>query len=270
MDEEQYINIEDGLSVGYIGGFDEEVYERLDVIEGKIEEFNSSLDDIKNDVNDHLLNHPSAPSISGRFECIPYVKKELYSSIDFTTLPQIVRLGLSRPSTIYVQDNNLIVENVKIESDYFYFDDGDIIQAPDYCEISLDMEFIADKADRRHAGIFIQRTGISTNKENGLRVGFLDNTICVSYFNQSKENDLTKETNLNSIIIEKPNLNEKLNLTVILKGHYLRIKYKDIVIYEDAYSIQTYFKLGLFNYGATVKFSNYHVNLIEDRWFVNL
>lgn len=51
MDEEQYINIEDGLSVGYIGGFDEELYERIDVIEGKIEEINSSLDNKAN--NDH-------------------------------------------------------------------------------------------------------------------------------------------------------------------------------------------------------------------------
>ena len=53
MDEEQYINIEDGLSVGYIGGFDEELYERIDVIEGKIEEINSSLDNMANKEHTH-------------------------------------------------------------------------------------------------------------------------------------------------------------------------------------------------------------------------
>lgn len=43
MDDEQYINIEEGLSVGYIGGFDEEVYERLDVIEDKIDDMEQQL-----------------------------------------------------------------------------------------------------------------------------------------------------------------------------------------------------------------------------------
>lgn len=53
MDEEQYINIEDGLSVGYIGGFDEELYRRVDNIEDKIEEINSSLDNKANEDHTH-------------------------------------------------------------------------------------------------------------------------------------------------------------------------------------------------------------------------
>lgn len=54
MDEEQYINIEDGLSVGYIGGYDEDLYERVEAIEGEIDEINSSLDNMEQQLQDGL------------------------------------------------------------------------------------------------------------------------------------------------------------------------------------------------------------------------
>ena len=41
------------LSVGYTGGFDEELHGRVDVIEGKIEEINSSLDNKANTDHTH-------------------------------------------------------------------------------------------------------------------------------------------------------------------------------------------------------------------------
>ena len=58
------------LSVGYTGGFDEELNERVDTIEGKIEEINSSLD------------NKADKELNERVEVIEGEIEEINSSLD--------------------------------------------------------------------------------------------------------------------------------------------------------------------------------------------
>lgn len=91
------------LSVGYTGGFDEELHERVDVIEEKIEEINSSLDNKA----DKELNE-RVDVIEGKIEEIKYHVHEPQVNCDTVDNLHFMILTQTEYDSLQTIDDNTI------------------------------------------------------------------------------------------------------------------------------------------------------------------